>query len=490
MKFNLMLILFALPILLVGQQTIRGQVTDADGEALIGATILENGNESNGTTTDAEGVFFLTVPSLESQIIVSYVGYQPQTYQLAKNIANIVMEADQQLLDEVEVVGFATVTGRARKRLENIQKIGESITAISGEDIESQGSNSIGDVIGKIANVSYNNYQDAGNFTINVRGITSVRNGEAPVSVVIDDVQLSVTEQLITDFYDLEQIEVLKGPQGTLYGRNAIGGAINYTTRQPSNITRGKIKASYATGNDIKLLGAVSGALSKDKLYGSLAASYRNFAGYENQRNTFLDELTNWSDELSLRGQLIADVSPKVRLTLRGQYSDLEQGSYPYIQTRDDGTGASDFTGSPQANLLGESALNTADINFKAEFRTDLGRILAISSFADGQYTSRGDLDHTSGDALWQFSDREFNAFNQEIRLVSKDYDKFNFVAGIFFQSKETTPLFQAGLDGGEGYNGFAFPASVSINNNTTLAGFAQANFIIYTSFRRNFIIC
>lgn len=461
---------------MIGQENIRGKITDGDGVPLIGATVIEKGTESNGTVTDAEGVFLLTVSS-GATLEVSYLGYKSLSVTPSGNIVNLVMEQDSEVLSDVEVVGFATVTGRARKRLENIQKIGESITAISGADIEAQGSNSIGDVLGKIANVSYNNYQDAGNFTINIRGITSVRNGEAPVSIVVDDIQLSVTEQLISDFYDIEQIELLKGPQGTLYGRNAIGGAINYTTKQPTNILQGKIKASYATGNDIKLLGAVSGGLVKDKLYGSLAASYRNFAGYENQRNTFLDELTNWSDELSVRGQLIADVSPSVRLTLRGQYSDLSQGSYPYIQTTDDGTGASDFSGQPQANLLGESDLTTADINFKAEFRTDIGRVLAISSFADGGYTSRGDLDHTSAESLWQFADRGFNAFNQEIRLISKDYKKVNYVAGVFYQTKQTTPLFQAGLDGGMGYDGTAFPASVSENTNNTLAAFAQVNF-------------
>ncbi|MEP5341394.1 MAG: TonB-dependent receptor [Algibacter sp.] len=457
------------------QQVIEGIVIDENKEPLPGVSIVIKGTEQ-GTTTDITGRFRIDVKDESAILVFSYLGFENIEQTVTPRIEVVMIESSEQL-DAVTVQGFATVTGRARKRRENVQSIPEAITAISGEQLESQGTSNIGDMLSKISNVSFNNYQDVGNFTINIRGITSVRNGELPVSIVVDDIQLSVTEQLISDFYDIEQIEVLKGPQGTLYGRNAIGGAINYTTKQPSNTLKGKIKATYATGNDIKLLGSVSGAIAKDKLYGSLAASYRNFDGYENQRNTFLDELTNESREFSLRGQLIADVSPSVTLTLRGQVSDLEGGAYAYIQTPDNGTGADNFEGRPQANLLGSSELNTADINFKAEFKTDIGRLLAISSYADGEYTSRGDLDHTSTPILWQFADRKFNAFNQEIRLVSKEYKGFNYVAGIFYQNKETTPLFQAGLDDGvTGFDGVSFPASISENTNKTFAVFAQTN--------------
>lgn len=479
MKTLFTIIIFCVSVsVAMAQLSVRGVITDAQGDPLFGATVIEVGNRSNGAVSDAQGTFFITVQGENTELEVSYLGFLTQKVRVEGGSLSITMEEEAQSLGGVSVLGFPTVTGKARKRLENIQDIGETITAFSSEQLESQGIASIGDALKKIPNASFNNYQDAGNFTINIRGITSVRNGELPVSVVVDDIQLSVTEQLVTDFYEIEQIEVLKGPQGTLYGRNAIGGAINFITKQPSEEISGKVKASYATGSDLNLLGTLNGAIVSNVLYASVAGSYRDFAGYENQRNTFLDELTNYSEEYSMRGQLVLEASQDIRLTLRGQMSELDAGAYPYIQTADDGTGASDFSGKPQANELGATTLSTADINFKAEFRTDAGRFMSITSYADGEYTSRGDLDHTSTPVLLQFSDRAFKAWNQESRFVSRQFQNFNFITGLFYQNKETTPSFQAGSDDGDGYDNITlFPASISVNTNNTYAAFGQGTF-------------
>ncbi|PCH74838.1 MAG: hypothetical protein COB98_09770 [Flavobacteriaceae bacterium] len=476
-KLLALISLLVLQSMVFGQQVIEGIVIDDKKEPLMGVTIIVSSSKT-GTTTDMSGRFEITLPKNGTTLVFSYLGFETKKVAVTRNTTTmeVVLIESAEMLTNVVIKGFPTMTGRARKRRENIQNISETVTAIGSKQLESQGASHIGDILAKIPNVSFNNYQDAGNFTINIRGITSVRNGEAPVSIVVDDIQLPNAEQLLSDFYDIEQIEVLKGPQGTLYGRNAIGGAINYTTKQPTNTLKGKIKTSMATGNDFKILGAISGGIIPNKLYGSFATSYRNFKGYENNRNTFLDALTNHSRELSFRGQLIAKLSPSVRVTLRGQHSNIENGSYQYIQTPDDGNGANFFEGRPQSNLLGTSDLKTTDVSLKVQFKTKVGRLLSISSYGAGEYTSQGDLDHTSADLLYQRASREFNAFNQEIRLVSKEYDNFNFVTGLFYQNKETIPFFQAGLDGGLGFKGTSFPASISENTNKTYAAFGQSN--------------
>ncbi|MFV0248959.1 MAG: TonB-dependent receptor [Tenacibaculum sp.] len=464
-------------VLLLGQQTVEGIVLDQHKEPLAGVSILVK-DGTRGTVTDVSGRFEITLQESYNKLEFIYLGFKTKIITVESNTINIevILEESSVKLDKIVVRGFPTVAGRARKRRENIQNISETVTAISAKELQNQGVNNIEGVLSKIPNISYNNYQDAGNFAINIRGITSIRNGEAPVSIVVDDIQLPNTEQLITDFYDIEQIEVLKGPQGTLYGKNAIAGAINYTTKQPTNTLRGKIKTSFATGIDYKLVAALSGGLIADKLYGSFATSYRSFRGYENQKNVFLDEFTNNSNEISFKGQLIAKIFSNLRLTLKGRHSNLEGGAMQYIQTPENENGANFFKGRPRANLLGESELKTTDLNLKAELRTNAGRLLSILSYGDGKYSVRGDLDHTSEELLYQLASRDFNAINQEIRWVSKEYKNFNFVSGLFYQNKQTKPLFQAGIDGRQGFNGMAFPASISENTNNTFALFGQAN--------------
>ena len=154
--------------------------------------------------------------------------------------------------------GDIVVTARQRK--ESLQSVPISVSSFSEKNIRDAGIERPADFIGLTPNVSVAESQQPGLAFITIRGISQVRNGESPVAVVVDGVLQTISNEFNTELFDLQQIEVLKGPQGALYGRNAIGGAVVITTREPSNDFRGKLTVGAGNGGQVK--GAVWGQRS------------------------------------------------------------------------------------------------------------------------------------------------------------------------------------------------------------------------------------
>lgn len=115
-------------------------------------------------------------------------------------------------------------------------------------------------------NMSIDNVQDYGNTYVVIRGLSSFNNSEFPVAVVVDGVPQGNQKQLKMNLFDVQSIEVLKGPQGTLYGRNAIGGAINIETKQPKNKFEGFAGFEVGNGGATELTGGLGGAIVDDRV--------------------------------------------------------------------------------------------------------------------------------------------------------------------------------------------------------------------------------
>ncbi len=143
-------------------------------------------------------------------------------------------------------VGEVIVT--ARQRAETLQNVPAQVTAFTSQTIEDKGIERPRDFIQSTPNVTLVETQNAGTSFVVIRGISQARNSEPSVSVVVDGVPETQPAQFNQDLVDIQQIEVLKGPQGALYGRNAIGGAILITTKQPSDDWEGRVTAGYESG--------------------------------------------------------------------------------------------------------------------------------------------------------------------------------------------------------------------------------------------------
>lgn len=316
----------------------------------------------------------------------------------------------------------------ARQRSENLQQVPDSITAFSAQAIEEAGIRSIDDVTALMPNISLVDAQDAGTVAISIRGIGQVRNGEAPIALVIDGVQMTSTDMLKQALFDLEQIEVLKGPQGALYGRNAIGGAINITTKRPTNDLEGRIGIDYANGDDRRLSASLSGALVPDLLLFRIAADYRKFDGV--LHNVTLDRKVDFAEDLNLRGRLIFTPADRLTIDLRGAYGDLKGGASWYIPLPD---GQPNNTYIPiQNDLLGTSPRRTKDGSLKIDYEFDPFTVSSVSAYNNTKIDLLEDLDWTPASLLGARQIRGYESFSQEFRLSSPSSQRLRWTAGAY----------------------------------------------------------
>ncbi|MFN8355079.1 MAG: TonB-dependent receptor [Spirosomataceae bacterium] len=237
-------------------QTISGKISSASGESLPGVSIVVKGT-TKGTTTDRNGQY--SIEARKSQVLIfSFVGYQLQEVTIGEQTnLNITLQEATESLEEVVVT--------AENRSVSAQRVPITLDLVTGKAIQKQG---ITDLLQLQAIApSLNIVQNTIFNQINVRGVGS-NNGAAELSdqavtVGIDGEYLNRPVALNTAMFDLDRVEVLKGPQGTLYGRNATAGAVNIIAKKPTQNREVDISANYGNYNTLKLNGAVNLPLGK-----------------------------------------------------------------------------------------------------------------------------------------------------------------------------------------------------------------------------------
>ena len=206
----------------------------------------------------------------------------------------------------------------ARKIDESIHDAPITINAFTDEQLRDAGVTQTADFIQFIPNVTLAESQTIGTSFLTVRGLSRVRNGELPVAVVVDDVLVVNARQFIGQVFDTRQIEVAKGPQGALYGRNASNGAIIITTNPPSDEPEGYVNLSYGEEDEIGIGGAYSGPITDDlaiRLSGRLLERDGYFTNV-----TQNDETDPYNDRI-LRGRLHWSPSDTLQVDFKAQVS-------------------------------------------------------------------------------------------------------------------------------------------------------------------------
>src|SRR6188768_3806882 len=150
----------------------------------------------------------------------------------------------------------------ARRRSETFRDVPMTVSVFTAEAIESAGIERPADFIARVPNMTLVETQNAGNAFVVVRGISQARNSEPSVAVLVDGVLETNPAEFNQDLFDIEQIEVLKGPQGAVYGRNAIGGAIIINTKEPGDEFEGRVKLGYGNENSMRVQAGVSGPIT------------------------------------------------------------------------------------------------------------------------------------------------------------------------------------------------------------------------------------
>lgn len=238
-------------------------------------------------------------------------------------------------LDEVVVT--------AQRREQNLQEVGISVTAFSDEQVRNMGFANTVDVAQMTPNLNYTVPQGESsqiNFFLRGVGLNDFADAqENPVAVYVDDVYKPAMGGLALQLFDIERIEVLRGPQGALFGRNSTGGVIHYVTKRPSAEFDAYADLSYGDFNQRKAEGAIGGALA-DGVMGRLSAAYDENDGWTDNRVQGVQDY-NATDSIAGRAQLLFAPSDDLEILLSGNYSrnSAAVGAWQHQSTRpsDDG---------------------------------------------------------------------------------------------------------------------------------------------------------
>ena len=271
---------------------LSGKINDTRVQPIEGATVRLL-NTSIGTATDAAGEFTIAdLPKAKYTLEISAVGYASikRDVDLTTNPEPLRI----QLVESVRQLDAVTVT--AEKKEDDIQRIPSSISNISSQQAEEYRLWNAMDITAISPNVYSANPGDNRNVT-SIRGVTTTSYDPA-VATYIDGVNQFNLDTYIAPIFDIERIEVLRGPQGTLYGRNAMGGVINIITKQPTNTTHGFAELNVGEYGQQRYSAGIRTPLIKDKLFVGAAGMFDRADGF--YKNTFYN--TNFDKKHSFTG--------------------------------------------------------------------------------------------------------------------------------------------------------------------------------------------
>lgn len=328
MKQNLTLLLALLlwANLAVAQDAITGLVKGGNGSPLVGTTISIKGTNAYAIA-DTNGQFQITArKTLPFTLVFTSVGYSTREVQISE-LSNTPLEIT--LADDLQL---AEVVISSRRRKETAQDVPIPISVIGGKLIEESGAfntNRLKELVPTVQLYSSN----PRNTTLNIRGLGSTfgltNDGIDPgVGFYVDGVYYARPAATTLDFIDIEQVEVLRGPQGTLFGKNTTAGAFNISTRAPSFKPGGTFEVSYGNYGFIQAKASITGPLGK-KLAGriSFSGTQRDGLLYNIRTEKPVNDLNN----LGVRGQLLFTPSDRVKITLIGDVSEQHPDGYAQV---------------------------------------------------------------------------------------------------------------------------------------------------------------
>jgi len=339
----------------------------------------------------------------------------------------------------------------ARKRAENLQTVPDSVTAFSTAEITERRLTQINDFLALTPNVHLVNDQDPATNIISIRGIGSNRNEAAAVAFAVDGVILPDSDAFTTDLSDAQQVEVLKGPQGALYGKGAIAGAINITTFRPGPTLDSEMKASGSTGSTERFTGRVSGPLVSGQLAGSLTATYFSTDG--TIINDFDGRGLDYEKHYKTAARLIWTPLDGLTIDWRGSYYHQRGSALWFSRVDALGTTGGEITSSmsavrPDLNGPHSSKRTIGETATVISYETSLGTLSSISAYDDIKVDFREDLDQTSIASVPDaHQTRSTKGFSEELRLSSPDQQPLRYIVGAYFQHTRRDVVTNATLD-------------------------------------------
>ena len=352
--------------------------------------------------------------------------------------------ADDDTTVEDEFSGAPVIVVTATKREQTLQETPISVSVTTGETLENAQIRDVLDLQTVTPSLRVSQLQTSSASTFIIRGFGNGDNNfgiEPSVGVFIDGVFRSRSAAALSDLPNVQRIEVLNGPQSTLFGKNASAGVISVVTREPQFTFGGSVEASYGNFNAIVLKGDVTGPLT-DNIAFSIDGSYNKRDGYATIVN--LDEEQNNRDRWATRGQLLFEPTPDLRIRAIVDYSEIDEVCCQ-VATLVSGpvTGAINAVGGQlSTDFFGyEAFLNFVPTNevknyggsVQADWNTGPLSITSITSYRELENFFLSDIDYTSADIATETRDQAVETFTQELRIASDFDGPINFLLGGFY---------------------------------------------------------
>lgn len=349
-------------------------------------------------------------------------------------------EQQQTVTDTIEKISVIS-----RGRVESIQNVPDSVTAFSAETIEKSRITNFRDVANLTPNLSQLDNFRPGLARITIRGLITPQVGDPPLAFVVDGVTAPDLEFINQDLVDIERIEVMRGAQGALYGRGAIGGAVIVTTKKPIEDFEGKIKGSVGNGNTYNLNAVVSGSLNDEN------TAYFRAGGYIKDtdgliKNTYTGDYADPLKEQSVFSQLEFELSEDTSINLKGKYTSSEAG-FAYYQGVSDDT-IEDFSINTSQNIINQDERDVYELSAKLTQHYDLGKFEFVTAYSNSENEHFYDGDY-SADATFIDEDGFFRApfgteglydiesLTLESRFISQSDQAFRWSVSAFYQQRD-----------------------------------------------------
>ena len=343
------------------------------------------------------------------------------------------------LLEEIVVT--------ARKREESIMDVPISVSAYSADQLEVLKVRDIQSLSVGLPNVAFDDIgttRGVANFSIRGLGInSSIPSIDPTVGTFIDGVYMGTNAGVVFDVFDLESIEVLRGPQGTLFGRNVTGGAVLLKSKAPSEEFEGKIKASVeGGGEDLNkyFMGSVGGPVSE-----TLAAKISFYTNQDDGYflNRFNNEAFGEQDTVSIRPMLVWTPNDKLSVTAIYDYFDSD-GDGPASQNHINGFGVTNAATNFDRDSLDFSIDNTGFLSTRSDFlrstveyELENGTITNVFGYREVDQTGNIDVDATPLDLFNSLTALDVEQVSNELRYAGELNDRTQITAGLYYFKNE-----------------------------------------------------
>lgn len=356
-----------------------------------------------------------------------------------------------------ESTSLAEIVVTAQKRTESLQDVPIAVSAVSGTKIAESGIMKIEDLKNYVPTLFMTETAIGNN--ISIRGIFSGVNPgfEQSVGTYVDGVYRGRPQQTRAPFLDLERVEVLRGPQSILFGKNSVGGALNITTARPTSEFDAMVSALYEPDlNEQEFTAHVSGPFT-DRFRGRLAARYREIDGHLENATLSTDDPSR--EETTVRAWLEFDVNDNITVALKGEHGEFDVTGRQIEIAQEIPAAAGPFTGLTYAQILAAfgqdpSVLNntpdyirssngdfsnndTDEYVLQADWQLGEKTLTIINAYSKYDFSELCDCDFTGGNVFSVLMDEEFDQTSHEIRLTSPTGGKLEYILGAYYESSD-----------------------------------------------------